>query len=86
MQFVHRLDVKATLNLAYNGSILVREGVGYLLTFDKLADTGEQSGLCFRPLIPRLETKLYIVWKKYQLFSPAAELLLNVLKESFAPV
>jgi len=77
---VDRLHVTTTINLAYNGTVLAREGLGYLLTFDKLADTGEQSGLCFRPLFPKLETKLHIVWKKYQVFSPVAELFLKKLQ------
>lgn len=75
-----RLQMTATLNLAYNGSILVREGLGYLLTFDKLVDTGAESELCFRPLAPALETRLYVIWKKYQVFSPAAELLLGEMQ------
>ena len=77
---VDRLHITATLNLTYNGSVLAREGLGYVLTFDKLVDTSEQSELCFRPLTPALETKLYVVWKKYQVFSPAAELMLNEMK------
>lgn len=80
---VDRLNVTATINLAYNGAILVREGIGYLLSFDKLANTGQESELCFRPLSPRLETQLYLIWKKYQVFSPAAELLLDRLKEAY---
>lgn len=75
-----RLQMTATLNLAYNGSILVREGLGYLLTFDKLVDTGAESELCFRPMAPALETRLYVIWKKYQVFSPAAELLLGEMQ------
>ena len=81
---VDRLNIMTTINLAYNGTVLVREGLGYLLTFDRLADTGEQSGLCFRPLAPRLETKLFVVWKKYQVFSPAAEAFLHVLQSAFS--
>lgn len=76
-----RLNVTATLNLTYNGSVLAREGLGYVLTFDKLADTSTESELCFRPLTPRLETKLFVVWKKYQVFTPAAEALLKEMKE-----
>lgn len=79
-----RLNVTATLNLAYNGSVLAREGLGYVLTFDKLVDTSRESRLCFRPLFPRLETRLYIIWKKYQVFSPAAEVLLNEMKEHYS--
>lgn len=77
---VDTLNIVATFNLAYNAGILVREGIGYLITFDKLINTGPDSGLCFRPLTPTLETKLYFVWKKYQVFTPAAELLLNEMR------
>lgn len=77
---VDTLNIVATFNLAYNAGILVREGIGYLITFDKLVNTGPDSGLCFRPLTPTLETKLYFVWKKYQVFTPAAELLLNEMR------
>ncbi|MBD5477160.1 MAG: LysR family transcriptional regulator [Lachnospiraceae bacterium] len=83
-EMVDRLNIVATINLFYNGSILVREGLGYVLTFDKLADTSQESVLCFRPLTPRLETKLYIIWKKYQMFTPVAEVLLKELKERYA--
>lgn len=80
---VDRLNVTATINLAYNGSVLVREGIGYALTFDRLVNTSDESDLCFRPLAPRLSTQLYVIWKKYQVFSPAAELLLQEMKESY---
>ena len=77
---VDQLNVTATINLTYNGTILAREGIGYVLTFDKLVNTSRESELCFRPLIPRLETKLYVIYLKYQVFSPAAELLLREMK------
>ncbi len=77
------LRIVATFNLAYNASVLVREGVGYALTFDKLADTSAESALTFRPLTPPLETKMYLIWKKYQVFSPAAEVLLQELRARF---
>ncbi len=77
------LRIVATFNLAYNASVLVREGVGCALTFDKLADTGPDSELCFRPLVPALEAKMYVIWKKYQIFSPAAEQLLAEMKKRF---
>lgn len=78
-----RLTLSGTVNLAYNGSVFVKEGAGYMLSFDKLVNTGFDSELCFRPLFPMLETKMYVVWKKYQLFSPASELLLNEMKKHF---
>lgn len=80
---IDKLNVSGTFNLFYNGSVFVREGLGYMLCFDKLANTGIDSDLCFRPLTPSLETKMYIIWKKYHVFSPIAELLLERLKEYF---
>lgn len=80
---VTRLNIVSTINLAYNGSILAREGLGCVLTFDRLIDVGPDSGLCFRPLFPALHSKLYWVWKKYQVFSPAAELLLEEMRQPF---
>lgn len=77
------LSLTGTVNLVYNGAVFVREGLGCLLSFDKLADTGPDSELCFRPLVPALETKMYVVWKKYQMFSPAAEELLREMKARF---
>lgn len=77
------LNFTGTVNLCYNGSVFVREGLGYMLTFDGLIDTSEESGLCFRPLEPPLETKMYIIWKKYQLFSPIAEVFLKELETFF---
>lgn len=79
------LNLTGTVNLVYNGAVFVREGLGYLLSFDKLANTGSESELCFRPLFPALETKMFVAWKKYQVFSPAAELLLEEMKKCFSP-
>lgn len=77
------LNTVATFNLVYNAAIMVKKGVGYAITLDKLVDTSNESELCFRPLNPKLESGLDIVWKKYQLFSPAAELFLKRLQVKF---
>ena len=80
-----QLHIIATYDLAYNTSIMVEEGMGYVLTFNHLIYTGQDSNLCFRPLEPVLESPMYIVWKKYQVFSPVAQILLNELKKSYLP-
>ena len=77
------MKLEGSFRLSYNGSIFVREGLGYLLTFRDLVDTSEKSGLVFRPLEPVLETTLYIAWNRYQAFTPIAERFLQQLKESF---
>ena len=76
-----RLTLEGSFKLSYNGSIFAREGLGYLLTFSRLIDTSKESGLVFRPLSPKLETKLYLIWKKYQTFSPMAERFLKQMRE-----
>lgn len=77
------LHLEGSFRLSYNGSVFAREGLGYLLTFDRLVDTSEGSGLTFRPLSPRLESKIYLAWNKYQTFTPIAERFLMQVKEVF---
>lgn len=74
------LHIVATYNLIFNASLLVDEGLGYALCYDKLINT-QGSNLCFRPLSPRLEARCFIVWKKYQVFSRAADIFLQYLRE-----
>lgn len=75
------LRIVATYSLLYNGSILVDEGIGYAITLDKILNT-QGSNLCFRPLTPALQAELCIVWKKYQVFTKAAELFLHAVHKS----
>lgn len=75
-----RLHTVATYNLIYNASLMVDEGMGYAFTLDKLVNT-TGSNLCFRPLEPKLELGMYLVWKKSQIFSKAAEVFLDCLQE-----
>ncbi len=75
--------LEGSFRLSYNGAIFAKAGLGYLLTFDGIVDTSEQSGLVFRPLSPRLETKLYLVWKKFQPLTPIAERFLEEIKRTF---
>jgi len=78
------LRLEGSFRLSYNGSMFAREGLGYLLTFDHLIDTSPDSGLVFRPLYPKLENSLYLIWKRYQALSPIAERFLKHLQTSFA--
>ncbi len=78
------LHLEGSFRLSYNASLFVKEGLGFLLTFEHLIDTGPDSGLVFRPLFPKLEAKMYLVWKKYQVFTPIAERLLEELKKKMS--
>ena len=79
-----QLHLEGSFRLSYNGSMFAKEGLGILLTLNNLIDTSPENGLVFRPLSPRLEMKMYLIWNKYQSFTPIAERFLKQIKDSFA--
>ncbi|MBR2801312.1 MAG: LysR family transcriptional regulator [Erysipelotrichaceae bacterium] len=78
-----KLQLEGSFRLSYNGSVFAGEGLGYLLTFDHLVDTSKESGMCFVPLVPKLTTRLYLVYKKYQTLTPLAERFLQQVRQDF---
>lgn len=76
------LNIVATYSLIYNGSIMVDEGMGYALCLDRIINTTGNSNLCFKPLYPKLEVGMNVVWKKYQVFTKAAEKFLKTLQNT----
>lgn len=74
-------NIACTYNLVFNAAIMAEEGFGYVLSLDKLVNTGDGSSLCFRPLKPDLKVNLSIAWKKYQIFSKASQKFLEYLKK-----
>lgn len=81
-QDISRLNIVATYTLLFNGSLLVDEGVGYAVCFDKLINTAG-TNLCFRPIQPAIETYPNVIWKKYQILSKPAEKFLSKLQELY---
>ena len=79
-----RLRLEGSFRLSYNGSMFAKEGLGVLLTLNDLIDTSAKNGLAFRPLYPRLEMKMYLIWNKYQSFTPIAESFLKKIRTAFA--
>ncbi len=78
------LNIVARYNLIYNAAIMVSEGVGYALALDDLIDVTGNNNLCFRSLYPILKSGLNIVWKRYQVFSPAAKVFLTKITQKLA--
>ena len=76
-------NIVATYNLIYNAALMVKEGIGYAIALDRLVNMTGHTGLCFRPLKPGLKSGMNLVWKKYQVFSPAAQLFLERALEKF---
>lgn len=75
------LEIVATYNLLFNASLMVEEGLGYAIGLDKIMHTSGNSNLCFRPLTPKKEAGMSIIWKKYQVFSKASEKFMQKMKE-----
>ncbi len=75
------LEIVATYNLLFNASLMVEEGLGYAVGLDKIINTSGSSRLLFRPLAPKRETSMSIIWKKYQIFSKASEKFIQMMKE-----
>ena len=78
-----RFHLEGSFRLSYNGSMFAKEGLGILLTLNNLVDTSPGSALVFRPLSPHLEMKMYLIWNKYQNFTPIAERFLKQIRVSF---
>ena len=77
---MEELRLMGRYNLLYNATLLVREGIGYAISLERLINTTGESELCFRPLWPAVETHLDIVWKRYAVFSRPAQVFLDRLR------
>ncbi|MBM6676798.1 LysR family transcriptional regulator [Olsenella uli] len=78
------LDVVATYNLLYNAALLARRDIGVVVSLEGIVDTSAGSGLAFRPLEPAISADVFIAWKRYQAFSPAAEAFLGEIRSRWA--
>lgn len=76
-----KLRIIATYNLVFNASLMVDEGLGYALCFDKLINVSGNTNLCFRPLYPEMVSEASIIWKRYQVFSKAAQKFMDAFLE-----
>ena len=73
-----QLQIAATYNVI-NGNpfSFVRSGLGCLLTSENYFGRCLDADVCFRPLEPTLEMRHALVWKRYTMFSRAAEAFLK---------
>ncbi|MBQ3935932.1 MAG: LysR family transcriptional regulator [Ruminococcus sp.] len=74
-------NIVAEINLIYNASVMVKEGMGYALTLDRLINVSGDSEICFVPLVPKMEATCRFVWKRYPIFTKAAEKFLEQFLE-----
>lgn len=80
------INVIGTYNLLHNAAYIAENKIGCVLCFDKLINVTGKSPLIFRPLRPTIKVQLDVVWKKYQVFSKAAQIFLKFLKEKITNV
>ena len=76
------LDIVSSYSLLYNASLMVEDGLGYAICFDKLINTTGESKQCFRPLSPTLKVPYYFIWKKYHILTQASSYFLDTIKET----
>lgn len=76
---VRHLQIAATYNLLYNASLMVEDGIGYAISFDRLVDTSDTSPLCFRPLFPEISVTPTLIWKREQKLSIVSQLFIDRL-------
>lgn len=81
---IAKLNIVATYTLLYNATLMVEAGLGAAMCIDGIANTSETSQICFRPFDPQLGVSLDIAWKKGQIFSKAADIFLQILKQEMA--
>lgn len=75
------LNIVGTFNLAYNAGLMVKAGIGYVITLDSIINTSIENKLSFVPLKPKLIAKHNMVWRKDHTFSKAAQLFLEKATE-----
>lgn len=76
----YKLNIVATYNLLYNAALMVESGIGYALSLDKIVNTTGSSELCFKPLYPKVEVEVSIIWKKNQNFTKLCEKFIEMLE------
>lgn len=75
------LQIAGTFGMYLSAKKLVESGLGIALVFNNLVAYDDQSDLVMRPIIPEISVPVNLIWKKYQIFSDAAEALLTLIRQ-----
>ena len=79
---MEQLNTIATFDILFNNpSLLIKNGLGYAFALRTLVDTSESPTLCFRPLEPAIKIQYGLAWKRYPIFSKAAEKFIEQIRE-----
>lgn len=82
---IERLNITASYNLLFNGSLMVEEGMGYAICLDKIINVSGESNLCFKPLSHVIPIQIHVAWKKYTVLTKASEQFLLKMQEYLIP-
>ncbi len=74
-----RLDVRATYNLLYTASLLVRAHVGVVLCLDGIVAPSPENDLAFIPLAPAPTSHVELIWSRSHRLSPAGQAFLDAV-------
>lgn len=74
-----QLNIVATFNLMYGAAAFAKEGLGSLLTWDKLVSVPDEGELVSIPLEPPLYSWLALAWPRDRQLSPAAKHFLEAM-------
>lgn len=80
--YKEQINIIGTVNLNFNGTLLVKNKAAIMLTLDKLANISDESNLTFRQITPMLKQPVTVIWKRETNKSPVADLFLNRLRAS----
>ena len=80
--YKEQINIIGTVNLNFNGTLLVKNKAAIMLTLDKLTNISDESNLTFRPITPMLKQPVTVIWKRENNLSPVADLFLNRLRAS----
>ena len=80
--YKEQINIIGTVNLNFNGTLLVKNKATIMLTLDKLANISDESNLTFRPITPMLKQPVTVIWKRETNLSSVADLFLNHLRAS----
>ena len=76
-----KLRIAAVYNLIYNASVLVEDGMGCAIGFGHLINVSGDSLLTIRPLDFEVHQRCHLIWKKYQVFTPAVNFFIDRLRQ-----
>lgn len=76
------LNIVSYYSRLYNASLMVENGLGYTICYDKLINTSGDFVLVFRPLKPVLKVPYHFIWKKYHVLTKTSQYFLNLVQET----